>query len=54
MQGTITTWHVIRHPVLIVRGFGPACYLRCVVAVLRRKRTTFLDASLRTPSRRWR
>lgn len=49
MQGTITGWDVVRHPVLILRGFGPRCYVRCLLAVLSRRRTTFLDASLRAP-----
>lgn len=47
MNGLIKSWDVVRHPVLIVRGFGPRCYLRCLVAVLSGRRTTFLDTSLR-------
>lgn len=47
MRGAITGWDVVRHPILIVRGFGPRCYLRCVIAVLSRRKTTFLEVSLR-------
>ena len=47
MNGTITRWHVVRHPLLILRGFGPRCYWRCVVAVVTGRKTTFLDVALR-------
>jgi hypothetical protein len=47
MRGTITTWDILRHPLLIIRGFGPSCYLRCVTAALSRRPTTFLDVALR-------
>jgi hypothetical protein len=47
MRGTITTWDILRHPLLIIRGFGPSCYLRCVGAALSRRPTTFLDVALR-------
>lgn len=49
MRGTITGWDILAHPWLIVREFGPRCYLRCVSAVVTRRRTTFLDLSLRRP-----
>jgi len=47
MRGTITSWDVVRHPVLILRGFGPVCYLRCILAVVSGRRTTFLESSVR-------
>jgi len=47
VKGTITGWHVVRHSWTIMRGFGPRCYLRCLVAVVRGRRTTFLDVALR-------
>ena len=47
MRGTITTWHVVRHSWTIVRSFGPRCYLRCLMAVVARRETTFLDVALR-------
>jgi hypothetical protein len=47
MKGMITSWHVVRHPWSIVRGFGPRCYLRCLLAVIGRRETTFLDIALR-------
>ena len=42
IAGVITTKHVLRHSGTIVREFGTAVYMRCFVAVLLRKRTTFL------------
>jgi hypothetical protein len=41
--GVITTRDVLRHPGIIVREFGTAAWLRCCVAILLRKRTTFLN-----------
>jgi hypothetical protein len=32
-----------RHSAIIVRNFGPAAYLRCCIAILLGKRTTFLN-----------
>ena len=40
--GVITTRDVLRHSAIIVREFGPAVYLRCCIAILLGKRTTFL------------
>lgn len=45
MQGSITARHVLYHAVVIVRGFGPRCYLRCIKALLLGERTTFLDCA---------
>jgi hypothetical protein len=41
--GVITTKEVLRHGATIVREFGAAAYLRCCVAILLKKRTTFLN-----------
>lgn len=41
--GVITTKEVLRHSATIVREFGASAYLRCCVAILLRKRTTFLN-----------
>jgi hypothetical protein len=43
MQGCITSRHVLRHPLMICRLWGPACYLRCLHAVVTRRRCTFLQ-----------
>lgn len=45
--GVITTRDVFRHSGTILREFGPSAYLRCCLAVLLRKRTTFLDCVCR-------
>ena len=50
MQGTITTKDILLHPLLIVSEYGPACYLRCLAALARRRPTTFLDVVF-TPAR---
>jgi hypothetical protein len=41
--GVITTRDVLRHGPTIVREFGAAAYLKCCVAILLRRRTTFLS-----------
>jgi hypothetical protein len=43
IAGVITTKDVLRHSATIVREFGTAAYLRCCVAILLRRRTTFLN-----------
>jgi hypothetical protein len=43
IDGVITTKEVLRHGAVIVRHFGPVAYLKCCVAILMRKRTTFLN-----------
>ena len=43
IAGVITTRDVLRHSATIVREFGAAAYLRCCVAILLRRRTTFLN-----------
>jgi hypothetical protein len=42
MTGAIRGKEVMRHPVLIARGFGVAALCRCVWAVVLRRKTTFL------------
>jgi hypothetical protein len=41
--GVITTKDVLRHSATIVREFGAAVYIRCCMAILLRRRTTFLN-----------
>lgn len=41
--GVITTKDVLRHSATIVREFGPSVYLKCCLAILLRRQTTFLD-----------
>jgi hypothetical protein len=45
MRGFITTKAVLRHPVLIVRGFGVRVYARCLarLVVHPARPTTFLE-----------
>jgi hypothetical protein len=45
MRGLITGREVIRHTPTIVRHFGPRCYLRCMLALLSRRKTTFLEVA---------
>jgi hypothetical protein len=42
INGVITSRHVLRYTVTIVREFGPRAYLRCCAAMLAGRRTTFL------------
>lgn len=49
MRGLITGRHILTHGPTIVRHFGPRCYLRCMVALLLRQRTTFLEVAFRDP-----
>jgi hypothetical protein len=43
IQGAITARDVLLHSATIVRHFGPSAYLRCCMAILLRRRTTFLE-----------
>jgi len=43
INGVITTKEVLRHAPTILREFGAAAYLRCCVAILLKRRTTFLN-----------
>ena len=45
MRGLITGREVIRHGPTIVRHFGPRCYLRCMLALISRRPTTFLEVA---------
>jgi hypothetical protein len=42
IRGVVSTRHVIRHAGLIAREFGPLAFLRCCLAIVFRRRTTFL------------
>lgn len=42
MQGTITSRHVLRYGLTILRLWGPRCYLRCLRAAVSRRPSTFL------------
>ena len=44
MHGVITTRHLVTKAPIIIMEFGLAAYVRCLGAVLnRRKKTTFLE-----------
>jgi hypothetical protein len=43
MKGVITSRDVLRHGITICRLWGPACYLRCLRAVVSGRRCTFLE-----------
>ena len=47
MRGLITAREVIRNGHIIVRHFGPTCYLRCLMAVVLRRDTTFLEVAFK-------
>lgn len=49
MRGFITASDVLRHAATIVQEFGAAAFLRCLLAVLRRKNTTFLECVFAPP-----
>ncbi len=42
IRGVVTTRHVLRHASLIAREFGLVAFLRCCLAIVSRRRTTFL------------
>lgn len=46
IQGLITSKDVFLRGVLIVREFGVSTWLRCFVAVVAGRRTTFLELAL--------
>jgi hypothetical protein len=50
IQGAITTRHVLANSRLILRCYGPGAWLRCCLAVLLQKRTTFLACVVRLRS----
>jgi hypothetical protein len=41
--GVITSKHVFRHAWTIVREFGLAVCVQCLLAIFRRRRTTFVS-----------
>lgn len=43
VQGLITSKDVLWHAAGILRGYGLRRYLRCVLALVSRRRTTFLE-----------
>jgi hypothetical protein len=45
LDGVITSRDVIKNLPLIWREFGTICALKCLKAVVRRERTTFLDVA---------
>ncbi|MBL8954582.1 MAG: hypothetical protein JNK82_27630 [Myxococcaceae bacterium] len=45
MDGVITTRDVLKNLPLIWREFGAVCALKCIKAVVKRERTTFLDVA---------
>jgi hypothetical protein len=47
MRGMITGREVLRNGHIILKHYGPRCYLRCMLAVLFRERTTFLEVAFR-------
>jgi hypothetical protein len=42
IQGVVTGREVLLHAPTIISSFGPRTYLRCLVALGRRRPTTFL------------
>jgi hypothetical protein len=51
MQGCITSRDVLRHPVIICQLWGLGCYVRCLHALLTRRRCTFLQLAVANRSR---
>jgi hypothetical protein len=47
MKGLITSRDVVANLALIWSEFGLLCALKCVVALMRGKQTTFLDVALK-------
>lgn len=47
MRGVITLRDVLANLGLVTREFGAGCVVRCLIASLRRQRTTFLEIALR-------
>ena len=45
IEGVVTTTQVLSHPALIVSCFGVRTLLRCLKAIVLRKRTTFLECA---------
>ena len=47
MRGVITLRDVMANVGLVRREFGSVCVVRCLLAALSRRRTTFLEVALR-------
>lgn len=47
MRGVITLRDVVANLDVVLREFGALCVVRCVLASLRRQRTTFLEIAVR-------
>lgn len=47
MQGAITSREVFRHSLTILWLWGPACYVRCLRAIVSRRHCTFLEVITR-------
>jgi hypothetical protein len=47
MRGVITLRDVVGNLHIVLREFGAVCVLRCLLASLRRRQTTFLEIALR-------
>jgi hypothetical protein len=43
VQGAITTRDILRHSLTILRLWGPACYVRCLRAIVSGRTCTFLE-----------
>jgi hypothetical protein len=43
MRGVITRKEVVRNSLLIIRLWGPRCYLRCLRAAMSSTPSTFLE-----------
>ncbi len=43
VRGAITSRDVLLHSVTILRLWGPACYVRCLRAIVSRRTCTFLE-----------
>ena len=43
MRGCITARDVLRHPIMICQLWGLVCYVRCLHAIVMRRRCTFLQ-----------
>lgn len=48
MRGVITLRDVMSNLGVVLREFGALCVVRCLVASLRRQKTTFLEIAVRS------
>jgi len=47
--GAITSRHVLRHALVVVREFGLGAFLRCCLVIALRRKTTFLECVFPNP-----